>query len=74
MAGLISIDDIPTFREVRNVAASDVTEELRSDVRRLHEADDMEEFIRAILNDRAATPHGPAEIADILTHRIQLVQ
>jgi hypothetical protein len=72
MPGLISIDDIPAFREVRNISASDVTEELRAAVKQLHEADDIEEFLRAILNDRAATPHGPAEIADILTHRIQL--
>jgi hypothetical protein len=38
----------------------------------LHESEDIEEFIRAILNDRAATPHGPAEITDILTHRMQV--
>ncbi|MEZ5831281.1 MAG: DEAD/DEAH box helicase family protein, partial [Dongiaceae bacterium] len=72
MAGLLQIDDIPAFKEVRGVPLHEVTEELRSAVRRLHEADDIEEFIRAILSDRAATPHGPAEIVDILTHRIQI--
>src|SRR5438477_2555070 len=72
MGGLIRIDDIPAFREVRNIAPADVTDELRSAVKALREAEDIEEFIRAILHDRAATPHGPAEIVDILTHRIEL--
>ena len=69
---LISIDDIPVFAEVRNVRAAEIKEPLRTAVKQLHEADDIERFVRSILSDRAATPHGPAEIADILTHRIAL--
>lgn len=72
MPSLISVDDIPSFREVRNVAAKDVKDDLRNSVKRLHESEDIEEFIRTILSDRAATPHGPAEIVDILTHRMQV--
>ena len=29
-------------------------------------------FVRAILADTCDTPHGPAEIADILTHKVQI--
>jgi superfamily II DNA or RNA helicase len=67
---LISVDDVPAFSAVKDVRLKDIGPELRAAVRQLHEADDLEEFIRAILSDRAATPHGPAEIVDILTHRI----
>ena len=70
--GLINIEDIPAFRKVKDVPADKVTDILRSAVAQLHESDDIEEFLRAILSDRAATPHGPAEIVDILTHRIEL--
>jgi hypothetical protein len=70
MTLLISIDEIPVFEEVKNAPLRDVTDELRAAVRQLHEIDDIEEFLRAILSDRAATPHGPAEIVDIFTHRI----
>jgi superfamily II DNA or RNA helicase len=72
MPGLMDIDDIPAFSKVKNVGLHEVTDSLRTAVTALHEADDIEEFLRAILSDTAATPHGPAEISDILTHRIRL--
>lgn len=70
--GLLKLDDIPSFREVKSIRLSEVTGPLRSAVKKLHEADDIETFLRAILSDRAATPHGPAEIVDIFTHRVPL--
>lgn len=69
---LLSLDDIPVFAEVRKVKLADIREPLRVAVKKLHEAHDIEQYIRSILSDRAATPHGPAEIADILTHRVVL--
>jgi type III restriction/modification enzyme restriction subunit len=74
MPKLLKLDDIPAFKEVKNVRLSEITEELRTAVKQLHEADDIELFLRSILSDRAATPHGPAEIVDIFTHRIQLAE
>lgn len=72
MAGqLVRLDDIPAFAAVKDAPLGEVTDALRHAIKRLHEAYDMEEFIRAILSDRAATPHGPAELVDILTHRIE---
>lgn len=73
MSGLlINLEDIPAFSAVKDTPLSQVTDALRQSVQKLHEADDMEEFIRAILSDRAATPHGPAELVDILTHRLEI--
>ena len=69
---LLALDDIPAFAEVANVRLADVEEPLRTAVKGLHEADEIEQFIRSILSYRAATPHGPAEIADILTHRFAM--
>lgn len=72
MASLLQIDDIPSFGAVREIPASDVIEALRDAVRKLHEAEEIEEFLRSILSDRAATPHGPAELVDIFTHKLTL--
>src|SRR4051794_11434812 len=72
MPGLTSIDDIEVFSAVKNTPLREVTDALRVAVTQLLEADEIEEFLRAILSDRASTPHGPAEIADIFTHRIKI--
>ncbi len=69
---LIRLDDIPAFSAVKDTPLHEVTDALRAAVRQLHEVHDMEEFFRAILFDRAATPHGPAELVDILTHRLEV--
>ena len=69
---LIRLDDIRSFTAVKDAPLNEVTEALRLAVKQLHEADDMEEFLRAILSDRAATPHGPAELVDILTNRVEI--
>jgi hypothetical protein len=71
-AGLIPLDDIPSFAAVKDAPLDKVSDALRDAVKRLHEVEDMEEFLRAILSDHAATPHGPAELVDILTHRIEI--
>lgn len=72
MARLLHFDDIDSFSLARGVAPSEVTSELREAVKRLHEIDDLEELLRIIVSDRASTPHGPAEIVDILTHKIDV--
>lgn len=68
---LVALDEISAFSAVKDAPLTEVTDALREAVRHLHEIDDIEEFIRAILHDRAATPHGPVELVDILTHRIR---
>ncbi|MDY0871598.1 DEAD/DEAH box helicase family protein [Dongia rigui] len=71
-AQLIGLEQIPLFAKAGDISPNEVTDQLRASVKALHESEDIEEFVRAILSDRAATPHGPAEIVDILTHRIEI--
>jgi superfamily II DNA or RNA helicase len=72
MARLLHVDEIDSFHQTANVKPSEVTGALREAIRGLHEIDDMEELLRLILYDLASTPHGPAEIVDILTHKVKL--
>ena len=67
---LVTIDDVDTFREVRDQPASSVISAVLDAVCNLDEREELEPFIRAILADPSDTPHGPAEIADILTHKL----
>lgn len=38
----------------------------------LEEREEFEPFIRSILSNSNVTPHGPAEIGDILTHKVSV--
>jgi hypothetical protein len=67
---LVSLDSIDSFREVKNYPASSITPEIIDAVKRLDEREELEPFIRSILTDVGDTPHGPAEIVDILTHKL----
>jgi hypothetical protein len=67
---LVTLDDIDTFREVRDHPPSSVSKIVLDAVRNLDEREELEPFIRAILADPNDTPHGPAEIVDILIHKL----
>src|SRR4029079_14944024 len=67
---LIPLDDIQSFREVRAYPASNISPELIGAVKKLDEREELEPFLRSILTDVGNTPHGPAEIVDILTHKL----
>jgi superfamily II DNA or RNA helicase len=69
---LVPFDNFDNFREAKGFAAKSVTPDLVEAVRRLDEREEFEPFVRSILNDSNATPHGPAEIADVLTHKLTL--
>src|SRR5262245_11296050 len=70
LAELIKIDDFDNFRDVRDFPPDMITTDLVRVVRSLDEREEIEPFIRSILFDSCDTPHGPAEIADILTHKV----
>jgi hypothetical protein len=70
MSSLLRIDDFDNFRQVKDYACQSVTGSLLDAVRALDEREELEPFIRSILFDSSSTPHGPAEIVDILTHRV----
>jgi len=73
MAGaLITIEQIDNFREVRDVPPSQISEKLLHTVQNLNEKEELEPFFRSILFDSSDTPHGPAELVDILTHKISV--
>jgi hypothetical protein len=72
MSGLVTIDEIDAFAAASNIGADEIAVPLREAVKELHEIEDIEDFLRSIFRDLAATPHGPAEIVDILTHKTEV--
>lgn len=72
MARLIKIHDIDQFFEVVNVPDAAVTSEVLGNVRQLNERRELEPMLREILRDPTETPHGPTEIADILTTKVRV--
>jgi superfamily II DNA or RNA helicase len=67
---LITVDDVDSFSEVRDYPASIISTHLVQAVSELDEREELEPFLRSILTDVGETPHGPAEIVDILTHKL----
>jgi superfamily II DNA or RNA helicase len=67
---LIQIDDIDSFKDVRDFPLKTIKEEVISKVKALDEREEFEPFIRSILTDTNETPHGPSEIVDVLTHKL----
>ena len=67
---LVTVDDVDSFREVHGHPVSSVIRAVLDAVRSLDEREELEPFIRTILADPSDTPHGPAEIVDILTHKL----
>lgn len=70
MASLIKAEKFDCFKEILDYPPAVISEELKATVQNLDEREELEPFIRSILFDSNETPHGPAEIADILTHKV----
>jgi hypothetical protein len=70
MGRLIKLHEIEEFSAVVNVPESAATDAIIARVRELDEKTQLEVFLREILADPNETPHGPTEIADILTPRV----
>jgi superfamily II DNA or RNA helicase len=71
-AQLITLDEVDSFREVRSFPASAIIPALVAVVRELNEPNELEPYLRATLADVGVTPHGPAELVDIFTHKVTL--
>jgi len=67
---LLRVDDIDNFVQVRDVPATEIRPEHLDAVRSLDEREELEPYFLTVLHDSNETPHGPAEIADILTHKL----
>lgn len=69
---LITIDDFDSFIGIREFPPSTIIVEVLNAVSNLDEREELEPFIRSILFDTSGTPHGPAELVDILTHKLKV--
>lgn len=67
---LLSLDNIRAFERVKGTPADSLNEKVVATVRVLDEKLELEPYIRSILVDANATPHGPAEVADIITPKL----
>lgn len=67
MGRLIKIHEIDEFNEIINIPDASISDEILMNVLNLDEEMELEQYTRDILYDPNNTPHGPVEIADILT-------
>jgi hypothetical protein len=75
MSRIISIHEIEEFKLVGRIARTDFQtipniSNIMENIRKLDEKDHIERFLREIIADHNQTPHGPTEIADILTTKV----
>lgn len=71
---LVPFEQFDNFKDALQFSPDSVTPELINAVKQLDEREEFEPFIRSILNDSNVTAHGPAEIVDVLTHKLTLQQ
>ena len=69
---LVRLDEFDSFRAMLQYAPEEVDDVVLTAVRDLDEPTELEPALRSILADVGDTPHGPAEIVDILTHKLTL--
>lgn len=72
MGRLIKIHDIDEFSGVQSVPDAAINSTIISSIKKLDEETQLERFTREILFDPNETPHGPTEIADILTSHVHV--
>ena len=72
MSPLVRIQDIDQFYEVVSVPEGVVTPDVLGSVRQLDERCELEPMLREVLWDPTETPHGPTEIADILSTKVRV--
>jgi hypothetical protein len=70
MARLIKIHEIDQFSEILKIPEQAINDNILQNIRILDEKNELEPAIRQILYDPNDTPHGPTEIADIITSKI----
>ena len=70
MSRLLRISEIHEFAEVGRIPDTAVTDEILTNVALLNEKTQLEPWVQEILRSHDQTPHGPTEIADILSTRV----
>lgn len=72
MGRLLKIHEIDEFSEVKTIPDAAINGLILSNVRKLDEENELERGLREILYDPNKTPHGPTEIADVLTSHLHV--
>src|SRR5262245_12741221 len=72
MTKLLTVEEFDNFRDVRDFPPNSIAAPVIDTVRDLDEREELEPYIRSILFDTNETPHGPAEIVDVLTHKVTI--
>ena len=70
MARLLRISEIHEFAEVGRIPEAAITDEILSNVTILDERTQLGPWIEDIVHSHDQTPHGPTEIADIISTRV----
>lgn len=70
LSRLVNIQDIDQFFKIVEIPEEAITPAVVGSVRNLDEKRELEPMLREILFDPTETPHGPTEIADILTSKV----
>jgi superfamily II DNA or RNA helicase len=72
MSLFVPIERFENFKAVKDYPLSEIPRKnllkLLQTIQKLDERNELEPFLRVILSDSSATPHGPAELVDILTN------
>jgi len=63
----IPIEKYDQFINLSELSREKISDKLITEVRHFHEAKDLEELLLRNLSDPNRTPHGPAELVDIMT-------
>jgi len=69
---LIEVSAIDEFFEIQRIPRATISKQIVQTIRSLNEEDELEPLLRDIIHDYNETPHGPTEIADILTTNLHV--
>ena len=71
MSKLLKIEDFNSFKYIKDFPTESINESVIDTIINLNEKTQIEPFIRNSIYDLNDTPHGPMEITDILTTKIE---
>lgn len=73
MARLLAISELDAFAKTRSIPESAISAEILTEVRKLREEEQIEVWIQELIGSHDKTPHGPTEIADIISTRVTVL-
>jgi hypothetical protein len=63
----LKLNEIDEFAEALSIPDTTISQRILENIKKIDEEQEMEQHIRQIIFDPTQTPHGPTEIADILS-------